>query len=1035
MSLRERATARLRGRLRRGADGVEVTIVVTVSAAQLRHLGACLASLRGGEPGGVGGPSAEVLLAPYGGSIGALDQAAGPRVRLLAPVATVDAARAAAVEAAGGDVVVFLPATDTVAEDAGGAAGVAARAVEALGDSAMAWVPQRRAAEGPLATVAAGPLRLADGVFRTDLLREVLAGLRADAADTGLLLAAHAERRAAEEGGLRDRDDVDPWCVWQRRDDALPFGFDPDLAADLAAWLPTAEAAWSAAGAGAAATRGRWARGLLVALIAHLPHVERFDEALWARARGLALDLADALEQTTGTEDLGVWARGALGLLRADDRVTLAALELERWRHPEDVRTTLRGATAPVVEALLPGGPVPLTPAETPAWASLRRMTVRPGSGLVLQLLTGVRHVDLADHPPEVEVALVGGGARHVLGVGPGPGDDAHRVGGLRFVDQSPGACSALLPEELLAALPDGRTTLEVVLRAGGLERRTPLTDHDARGSAGAPAVLTHAGRTLRARYRPGAGLEVEVTAGGPADEVAEPVAEVEDCRLETGADGSPLLVLRGRAPARAGRSLELATGSTTLGSTTRWDGDAFVAQVALRPERTFPPPGAYRVRWDVGPDRLTAPPSPDLLADLPRVLPHPDARLEVRRGVHGSVVLLVGPGLSPAERGPFAQQRLVERYRAADAEQRPLDAGVVYLQAFAGATPTDSPAAIAAELRRRAPHLRLVWGVADAGVAVPEGCEAVTMRTAAWFDVLATAAHLVVNIDLEPWFRLRPGQRLLETFHGYPSKAMGLGLWRAKNMTPGRVEQMLDRTQRAWTAILTPSPEMNCHYREQYAYDGPIIDVGYPRDDTLLAEDADRRRAEVRAALGIADGVTAVLHAPTWRDDLAQNFRLAADAGHVDADAMAAALGPSYVVLQRGHRFHAHSRAAGPGVIDVGDHPEINDLVLASDVAVLDYSSLRFDYALTGRPMVFCVPDLADYAGSTRGFLFPFEESAPGPLLATQDEVVAALRDVPGLHSRYAASLAAFNERFHPVRDGRAAERVVDAFFGDLLG
>ena len=65
--------------------------------------------------------------------------------------------------------------------------------------------------------------------------------------------------------------------------------------------------------------------------------------------------------------------------------------------------------------------------------------------------------------------------------------------------------------------------------------------------------------------------------------------------------------------------------------------------------------------------------------------------------------------------------------------------------------------------------------------------------------------------------------------------------------------------------------------------------------------------------------------------------------------------------------------------MIDVTTYPEINDLILASDAAVLDYSSLRFDFALTGRPMLFLVPDLArrtpvgSAASSTR-----FEDSRP---------------------------------------------------------
>jgi CDP-glycerol glycerophosphotransferase len=116
-----------------------------------------------------------------------------------------------------------------------------------------------------------------------------------------------------------------------------------------------------------------------------------------------------------------------------------------------------------------------------------------------------------------------------------------------------------------------------------------------------------------------------------------------------------------------------------------------------------------------------------------------------------------------------------------------------------------------------------------------------------------------------------------------------------------------------------------------------------------------------------------------------------------------------------------------------VTDHPEINDLVLASDVAVLDYSSLRFDYALTGRPMVFLVPDLDDYTGGVRGFLFPFTDTAPGPLVGTTDEVVAQVRDVRTLASDWAARVRAFDARFNPWQDGQASSRFLDVLEREL--
>ena len=212
--------------------------------------------------------------------------------------------------------------------------------------------------------------------------------------------------------------------------------------------------------------------------------------------------------------------------------------------------------------------------------------------------------------------------------------------------------------------------------------------------------------------------------------------------------------------------------------------------------------------------------------------------------------------------------------------------------------------------------------------------------------------------------------------------------MWQAKGYTPKRIDLELVRTSHDWSTILTPAPEMDEHYRREYRYDGPILNEGYPRDDVLVSPEAEQVRADTRRRLGIAAHQKVVLYAPTWRDDLATNWRRAEVVHHLDVVAASRRLGPEYVLLMRGHRFHGPSEEleGGAQLIDVTDYPEINHLILASDAAVLDYSSLRFDFALTGRPMLFLVPDLATYTGGVRGFLYPFEESAPGPLLDTAD-------------------------------------------------
>jgi len=105
--------------------------------------------------------------------------------------------------------------------------------------------------------------------------------------------------------------------------------------------------------------------------------------------------------------------------------------------------------------------------------------------------------------------------------------------------------------------------------------------------------------------------------------------------------------------------------------------------------------------------------------------------------------------------------------------------------------------------------------------------------------------------------------------------------------------------------------------------------------------------------------------------------------------------------------------------------YPDPGRLQLASDALITDYSSVMFDYTVTGRPLYFFVPDIAHYRGDLRGFYFDLARRAPGPVVATQDELHAVLAD-PRVPERYSARYAQWRERFNARDDGGAAERVV---------
>jgi CDP-glycerol glycerophosphotransferase len=313
----------------------------------------------------------------------------------------------------------------------------------------------------------------------------------------------------------------------------------------------------------------------------------------------------------------------------------------------------------------------------------------------------------------------------------------------------------------------------------------------------------------------------------------------------------------------------------------------------------------------------------------------------------------------------------------------------------------------------------------------VPEGGRGLLIESREWYAALGSSRYLCRNIEFERYFRKRPYQRYLQTFHGYPFKSMGVSLWRVQGRSESVIANECARRGGTWDAIVVPESFCVELYRREYRFTGSALVTGYPRNDDLVAADTAAVRSRVLAQLGIDEDRIVVLYAPTWRDTAATSPWTAKLFDGLDLEALAAQLGDRYAVLLRGHNYNlreGHSPLAGR-VWDVSAYPEINDLLLAADAAVLDYSSIRFDWLVTGKPVVFFVPDLVDYL-SSRTVLFDFASTAPGPLLATTTEVGNALLDLGSVVSEYAAARELFNKEFNRLHDGHATERVISAFF-----
>ncbi|MEE1752216.1 bifunctional glycosyltransferase/CDP-glycerol:glycerophosphate glycerophosphotransferase [Streptomyces sp. SP18CS02] len=364
-------------------------------------------------------------------------------------------------------------------------------------------------------------------------------------------------------------------------------------------------------------------------------------------------------------------------------------------------------------------------------------------------------------------------------------------------------------------------------------------------------------------------------------------------------------------------------------------------------------------------------------------------------------------------------------RYRLARC--RSVDEDLAVFSAYWGRGVFCNPAAIAAELAELEPDIRQVWIVEESAVPLlPPGTDHVVPGTARYWSTLARAKYLVNNVNFPDALAKRPGTVHLQTHHGTPLKHMGVD----QRPYPAAArdldfDALLARVDR-WDYSLSANSHSTETWRRAYPSGHRSLDYGYPRNDILYRATAEDVRA-ARAKLGVRPGQRALLYAPTHRDYEAR------PSPRLDAARLVRRLGDDTVLLVRGHYLYADGptagRSAGDRVLDVTGYDPVEELALAADALITDYSSIMFDYANLDRPIVILADDWETYT-LTRGVYFDLTAEPPGPVARTQDELADILAHGAWCDEASAKQRHDFRLRFCEYDDGRAAERVVRRVF-----
>ncbi|MEU0938638.1 MULTISPECIES: CDP-glycerol glycerophosphotransferase family protein [unclassified Embleya] len=361
-----------------------------------------------------------------------------------------------------------------------------------------------------------------------------------------------------------------------------------------------------------------------------------------------------------------------------------------------------------------------------------------------------------------------------------------------------------------------------------------------------------------------------------------------------------------------------------------------------------------------------------------------------------------------------------------------PVRKGLVLFESVEGKGYLDNPRYIHEELVRQGRPVDVVWSYAGDTSTFPEGVKLVRRGSWQYVHTMARAQFWVDSHNLPSIYAKRPETHYLQTWHGQTMKTMGFdvpSLRNAADDAQSKHQAMVDR----WDLLVSPSEEFERTFVPANKYTGDLLRTGYPRNDVLVRwEEPEQleRAQEARNRLGVPDGARVLLYAPTFRD----GGRNTGSSIRVDLRELVDNLDDDWIIVVRAHyydRFTVPAELAHV-VRNGSNFPDVNDLLLASDALLTDYSSLMFDYANLRRPILLFVDDYENYKHGERGTYYDLEEIAPGPMLRETSELVDVLRDLDPVVEEYAERYEKFHTMFCSYETGHASRTVVDAFFGE---
>lgn len=379
-------------------------------------------------------------------------------------------------------------------------------------------------------------------------------------------------------------------------------------------------------------------------------------------------------------------------------------------------------------------------------------------------------------------------------------------------------------------------------------------------------------------------------------------------------------------------------------------------------------------------------------------------------------------------------------RLRYADSyETAPIDENLIVYETRDGKSLVDSPLAICRYLTTQSGYeeYKHVWIIDPSIEGIKESLPDelyekvifVDRGTFEYVDYLLQAKYIISNATLETFFVKRPGQVYINTWHGTPLKYMGFDIPGNPNHSQNVLRNFLMTDY-----ILSPNEHTSNIFINKYKlkgiYPGEILEGGYPRIDRIFNADPKEVKETIKSYGTSINDKPILLFCPTWKGTSIHHTSDDIDQIVTETLDLVKSCQADYSVLLKVHPFVYQKIKEDERVSSylVSDLIDACDVMRITDLLITDYSSIFFDFLVTGKPIIFYTWD-KDLYKINRGMYFD-EAELPGPVAENLSELKQYIYDIKKLSPKYQATYAKLSAEIVPYENGQVTKKYVDYIF-----